>query len=378
MATVTKRDYYEILGVERGADDGAIKSAYRKLALKYHPDRNPDNRDAEEKFKEAAEAYSVLSDANKRAAYDRYGHQGVQGAAGAGGFDPNGFQDFQDIFGDFFGFGDLFGAGGNRGRRSNRPTRGEDVRYDLEISFEDMMKGMAADLQVPRTEQCARCNATGAEPEDGLTVCPVCRGRGEVVYQQSFLQVRRTCGQCNGRGQIIRRPCIECKGEAYIRKDRKLKVNIPSGVDTGTRVRVSGEGQPGTNGGPHGDLYVFINVREHPVFDRQDTDLLCTVPVNVAQAALGTEVQIDTFDGPQSVSIPEGAQHGDRIRLKGLGVPRLNGGGRGDLWVHVNVRVPKKLTRDQRRAFEQLAEMLPAENELHEKGLFEKVKDFFA
>ncbi|HYO80337.1 MAG TPA: molecular chaperone DnaJ, partial [Bryobacteraceae bacterium] len=364
-------------GVDRGADDGAIKAAYRKLALKYHPDRNPDNREAEDKFKEAAEAYSILSDSSKRAAYDRYGHQGVQGAA-AGGFDPNGFQDFQDIFGDFFGFGDLFGGRTGGANRRNRPQRGDDVRYDLEISFEVMMRGLTAELQVPRTEACTRCNASGADPEDGLTVCPVCQGRGEVVYQQSFLQVRRTCGQCNGRGQIVRRPCVECKGAAYIRKDRKLKVNIPAGVDTGTRVRVTGEGQPGANGGPHGDLYVFISVREHPVFDRQNEDLVCTVPVNVAQAALGTEVDIETFDGLQNVSIPDGTQQGERIRLKGLGVPRLNGGGRGDLWVHVNVRIPKKLSREERKLFEQLNAVLPAENQPHEKGLFEKVKDFFA
>jgi molecular chaperone DnaJ len=376
MATVTKRDYYEILGVDRNADDQTIKASYRKLALQYHPDRNPNNHEAEEKFKEAAEAYSVLSDSQKRATYDRFGHQGLGAAAGAGGgFDPSAFQDFSDIFGDFFGFGDLFGGGGRRGR--NRPQRGDDVRYDLEITFDDMMNGMAADIQVPRMDQCGRCSGTGAEPQDGLTVCPVCRGRGEVLYQQSFLQVRRTCGQCGGRGQIIRRPCVECKGEAWIRRERKLKVNIPAGVDTGTRVRVSGEGQPGTNGGGHGDLYVFITVKEHPVFDRQGDELHCTVPVNIAQAALGTDVDIETHDGVQTVKIPDGVQHGDRIRLKGLGVPRLQSSGRGDLWVHVNVTVPKKLTREQKKLFEQLRDTLPAENEPHEKSLLEKVKDYF-
>jgi molecular chaperone DnaJ len=236
---------------------------------------------------------------------------------------------------------------------------------------------MAADIQVPRMDQCGRCSGTGAEPQDGLTVCPVCRGRGEVLYQQSFLQVRRTCGQCGGRGQIIRRPCVECKGEAWIRRERKLKVNIPAGVDTGTRVRVSGEGQPGTNGGGHGDLYVFITVKEHPVFDRQGDELHCTVPVNIAQAALGTDVDIETHDGVQTVKIPDGVQHGDRIRLKGLGVPRLQSSGRGDLWVHVNVTVPKKLTREQKKLFEQLRDTLPAENEPHEKSLLEKVKDYF-
>lgn len=373
---MTKRDYYEILGIDRGADEQSIKGAYRKMALRYHPDRNPNNAEAEEKFKEAAEAYSVLSDGNKRAAYDRYGHQGVQAAAaGSGGFDPNAFSDFSDIFGDFFGFNDLFGGG--RGRSRTRAQRGDDVRYDLELTFEDMMKGMTADLQVPRMDPCSRCNATGAEPNDGLTVCPVCRGRGEVVYQQSFLSVRRTCGQCGGRGQIIRRPCTECKGEAYIRRDRKLQVNIPAGVDTGTRVRVTGEGQPGSNGGGYGDLYVFISVKDHPVFDRHENDLHCTVPVNVAQATLGTEVDVLTFDGLEQVKIPEGTQHGAKVRLKGLGVPNLNGGGRGDLYVHVDVRVPAKLTREQRKLFEQLRETLPAENEPNEKSLFEKVKDYF-
>jgi molecular chaperone DnaJ len=371
---VTKRDYYEILGVERGAPDQAIKSAYRKLALQHHPDRNPGDKAAEDKFKEAAEAYGVLSDSQKRAAYDRFGHQGVQGAAG--GFDPSTFSGFEDIIGDFFGLGDLFGGGG-RGRSKNRAHRGDDLRFDLEISFEDVMRGLSADIQVPRMEACGRCSATGAEPNDGMTVCPICRGKGEVVFQQSFLSVRRTCTQCNGRGQIIRRPCIECKGEGYLRKDRKLKVNIPAGVDTGTRLRLTGEGQPGVNGGPPGDLYVFINVKEHSIFDRSEADLHCTVPVNVAQAALGTEVDILTFDGLQAVKIPEGTQNGAKVRLKNLGVPNLNGHGRGDLYVHVDVKVPSKLTREQRKLFEQLRETLPAENEPAEKSLLDKVKDYF-
>ena len=370
---VTKRDYYEILGVERGADDQSIKSAYRKLALKFHPDRNPGDTAAEEKFKEAAEAYSVLSDAQKRAAYDRFGHQGVQGAGG--GFDPSSFGGFEDIIGDFFGLGDLFGGG--RGRSRNRAQRGEDLRFDLEITFEDMMKGLSADIQVPRAEACGRCTGTGAEPQDGMTVCPICRGKGEVIFQQSFLSVRRTCSQCNGRGQIIRRPCTECKGEGYLRKERKLKVNIPAGVDTGTRLRLTGEGQPGVNGGPPGDLYVFIAVKEHAIFDRSEADLHCTVPVNIAQAALGTEVDILTFDGLQTVKVPEGTQSGSKVRLKHLGVPRLNSSSRGDLYVTIDVRVPTKLSREQRKLFEQLRETLPAENEPAEKSLLDKVKDYF-
>ena len=374
---VAKRDYYEVLGVERSVDDQTLKGAYRKLALKYHPDRNPGDHEAEDKFKEAAEAYSVLSDGQKRAAYDRYGHAGVQSAAAGagGGFDPGQFAGFEDILGEFFGFGDLFGGGG--GRRRNRAQRGEDLPFELEISFEDVMKGMAADIQVPRMEACGRCSGKGAEPEDGLTQCPMCHGRGEIHYQQAFLTVRRTCSQCNGRGQIIRRPCKECKGDAYIRKEKKLKINIPAGVDNGTRLRLTGEGQPGVNGGPPGDLYVLLKVKDHPIFDRDNDDLYCTVPVNVAQAALGTEVDILTFDGLQTVKIPEGTQKGGKIKLKGLGVPHVQGHGRGDLFVNIDVKIPTKLSREQRKLFEQLRETLPAENEPHEKSLLDKVKDYF-
>jgi molecular chaperone DnaJ len=370
---VTRRDYYEILGIGRDADDAALKSAYRKLAREYHPDHHPGDTGAEEKFKEAAEAYSVLSDPQKRAAYDRFGHQGVASAGGAG-FDPSAFQDFSDILGDFFGFSDLFGGGA---RRRTRPQRGEDVRYDLEINFEDSMRGMSADIQVPRAEQCGRCHGKGAEPEDGLVTCPMCHGRGEVIFQQSFLSVRRTCNQCGGRGQIIRRPCKECHGEGYLRTERKLKINIPAGVDNGTRLRLSGEGQHGANSGPPGDLYVVLRVKEHPIFTREEDDLHCKVPINIAQAVLGTEIDILTFDGLQTIKIPEGTQSASRLRLKGQGVPHLNGHGRGDLYVHVEVKIPIKLSREQRKLFEQLKESLPAENEPEEKGLFDKVKDYF-
>jgi molecular chaperone DnaJ len=373
---MTRRDYYEVLGISRDADEQALKSSYRKLAREYHPDRNPGDKQCEEKFKEAAEAYSVLSDPQKRAAYDRFGHAGVQGAVGPQGFDPEVFQDFSDIIGDLFGFGfgDVFGGGRNR---RNRARRGDDLLYNLEISFEDSIRGMSAEIQVPGMEQCERCKGRGAEPEDGVVTCSTCRGRGEVIYQQSFLSVRRTCGQCGGTGQIIRRPCRECRGEGHIRRERKLRVTIPAGVDTGMRLRLSQEGQPGSNGGPPGDLYVQVKVTEHPVFERQGNDLHCTVPVNVAQATLGTSVDLLTFDGLQTVKIPESSQSGSQVKLKGLGVPSVNGGGRGDLFVNVDVRTPTRLTREQRRLFEELRQLLPEENEPQEKGLFEKVKDYF-
>jgi molecular chaperone DnaJ len=372
---VTRRDYYEVLAVERNVDDAGLKSAYRKMALKYHPDRNPGDTEAEEKFKEAAEAYSVLSDAQKRAAYDRYGHAGLQGAGGAPGFDPSVFTDFSDVLGDFFGFGDLFGGGGRRTR--DRERRGQDVRYDLTIEFEEAIKGTAIDIQVPRLDSCTRCSGSGAEPKDGLTTCPMCRGRGEVVYQQAFLSIRRTCNQCAGRGQIIRRPCTQCRGEGYTRSERKLHVNIPPGVDNDTQLRLSGEGQPGPSGGRPGDLYVVLRVKEHPIFHRRGNDLHCLVPINVAQAALGTQLDLLTFDGLQQVKVPDGTQSGAQIKLRGLGAPSLNGGGRGDIIVHIEVRIPPKLNREQRRLFEQLREALPAENEPESKGFLDRFREFF-
>jgi molecular chaperone DnaJ len=372
--SVAKRDYYEILAVERDCDDQKLKSAYRKLALQYHPDRNPNNPDAEEKFKEAAEAYSVLSDAQKRAAYDRYGHQAVNGGA-APGFDEGTFADFGDILGDLFGFGDMFGGGGRK--RSRAPQRGEDLRYDLEISFEDSMKGLSADLLVPKLEACTRCQGSGAEPNGGMVKCLTCNGRGEVLYQQSFLSIRKTCPTCSGRGQVIRQVCNQCRGEGYSRTEKKMRVNIPAGVDTGTRLRLQNEGNPGPIGGQPGDLYVVVKVAEHPVFERRDNDLHCTLPINVAQAVLGAEINIETFDGSQPIRIPEGTQSAAKFRLKNLGVPEVSGRGRGDLYVHIDVQVPKKLTKEQRRLFEQLRDLLPADNLPHQKSVFEKVRDFF-
>lgn len=371
---MTKKDYYEILGVGREASDQEVKAAYRKLALKYHPDRNPDNPTAEEQFKEASEAYSILSDGQKRATYDRFGHAGLQGGA-APGFSGDAFADFSDILGDLFGFREAFGGGG-RGARS-RAQRGEDLRYDLEISFEDAMFGMTADIQAPRMEACARCSGSGAEPGTSPATCPTCHGRGEVLYQQSFLSIRRTCGTCNGTGQIIRNACTECRGRGVRQAQRKLKINIPAGVDTGTRVRLSGEGQPGFHGGPAGDLYVFIKVKDHPFFIREENDLHCTIPLNVAQAALGCEIEVPTLGEPSILKVPEGTQHGAKFRFRNKGVAVLNSSSRGDLYVHVEVKMPAKLSREQRKLFEQLRDTLPVDNAPADKGLFEKVKDYF-
>ncbi|HEV3196637.1 MAG TPA: molecular chaperone DnaJ [Bryobacteraceae bacterium] len=370
---MSKRDYYEVLGIGKDAGEADIKGAYRRLARQYHPDHHPDDPTCEDKFKEASEAYSVLSDAQKRATYDRFGHAGLQ-STGQGGFNPESFTDVSDILGDFFGFGDLFGGGG---RRRSRAQRGEDVRYDLEISFEEAVRGMSAEIQVPRMERCGRCEGAGSEPGSKPSTCPTCNGRGEVVYQQSFLSIRRTCSTCGGAGQVIRNPCSQCRGQGYQQVQHKLKVNIPAGVDDGTRVRMTNEGQPGANGGPHGDLYVFLKVRPHSFFERHESDLHCTIPVNFAQAALGSELDVPTLDQPYRLKIPEGTQTGAQFRLRHKGVPLLNGGGRGDLYIHVVVKTPARLTREQRKLMEQLRDTLPVDNAPTEKGLFEKVKDYF-
>ena len=371
-----KRDYYEVLGVARGASDEEVKKSYRRAALQWHPDRNPNNKqEAEERFKEVTEAYSVLIDSQKRAAYDRFGHAGL-GPQPFGGFDESIFADFSDIFGDIFSFEDLFGLGG--GRRRSRVRRGRDLRYDLNLSFGEAARGLATKIQVPRAETCPECKGSGARKGTGATTCTACQGRGQIRYQQGFFAISRTCPQCQGSGQVVRNPCTECQGDGRVRRERTLEIKIPPGVDTGTRLRIGGEGEGGANGGPPGDLYVVLQVAEHDFFERRESNLYCSIPVSFPQAALGTEIRVPTLDAEAGLKIPAGTQSGTIFRLHGKGFPNLNGGGRGDLFVEVRVETPKKLTRDQKRLVEQLAETLPAENRPAAKAsLFDRVKDIF-
>jgi molecular chaperone DnaJ len=382
---VSKRDYYEVLGVTRTATEVEIKSAYRKLALKFHPDRNPGDKAAEESFKEAAEAYAVLCDSEKRSLYDRFGHQGVRGAAGGGaGFDPSVFSefgDFADILGSMFGFGDVFGGG----RRRGGPQRGADLRYDLEISFEEAAKGTETSIQIPRQETCESCSGSGAAPGSTPTVCPQCRGQGQVRFQQGFFTVARTCPQCQGNGKIVSKPCTTCRGAGRVSKDRKITVKIPAGIDTGQQLRLQNEGESGLAGGPSGHLYVVVHVQEHEFFRRDGVNLFCEIPVNFTTVALGGEVQVPTLDGSENVKVPEGTQTGTTLRLRGKGMPDVNGRGRGDLFATVQVQTPKKLTKEQRHLLEQLAKALPKEKfeprahgeEPDERNLFDRVKDMF-
>jgi len=381
---VSKRDYYEVLGITRSATDVEIKSAYRKLAMKYHPDRNPGNQVAEEKFKEAAEAYAILADSEKRSLYDRFGHAGVSASAGAGGFDPSVFTGFEDILGglgDIFGFGDLFGGG----RRRGGPQRGADLRYDLEITFEESARGAETTIQIPRQETCETCHGSGAAPGSSPTQCPQCRGQGQVRFQQGFFTVARTCPQCQGSGRVITNPCKTCRGAGRVTKERKITVKIPAGIATGQQLRLQGEGESGAAGGPPGHLYVVVHVHEHEFFRRDGNNLFCEIPVNFTTVALGGEIQVPTLDGSDTIKIPEGTQTGTTLRLRGKGMPDVNGRGRGDLFATVQVQTPKKLSKEQRALLEQLSHALPKEKfeprargeEQDERNLFDRVKDMF-
>ncbi len=371
---VSKADYYEVLGVSREATDQELKSAYRKLALKYHPDRNPGNHAAEEKFKEASEAYQVLCDADKRAAYDRYGHAGVSGGGpGFGGF--SGAVDLGDIFGDLFG--EMFNMGGQQ-QRGGRSQRGDDLRFDLTIDFEEAVFGTEKEIKIRRLEGCENCKGSGSASGRGPSVCPQCHGRGQIRYQQGFFSVARTCSTCAGRGSIIGDPCQTCRGETRLTREVKLQVKVPPGVEEGTRIRYTGEGDVGRGGGQSGDLYVVLAIRAHDFFAREGQNLHCVVPISFPQAALGAEIEIAGVDGPVMLKIPEGTQSGKEIRIRSKGVPYLNEKGRGDLVVRVVVQIPRKLSRAQRDLIEELGTSMSVENKPTSPGLLEKMKDLFS
>ncbi|HEY4590542.1 MAG TPA: molecular chaperone DnaJ [Thermoanaerobaculia bacterium] len=368
---MAKRDYYEVLGVGKSASQQEIKSAYRKIAVRDHPDKNPGDKEAEERFKEAAEAYAVLSDADKRARYDRFGHQGVSGA-GAGGFDPTIFADFSDILGDLFGFG---GAG----RRSpSGMTRGADLRYDLTLTFEEAAFGTETTLKIPRLESCPKCSGSGSANGAPPAVCQACGGRGQVRFTQGFFTVARTCPQCQGEGRVISDPCTECRGEGRVEEERSITVKIPAGVDTGARLRLAGEGEHGRRGGPPGDLYVVLQVRPHKQFRRDGSTVLSRATISYPQAVLGSSIEVDTLHGKSTLDIPAGTQHGRDFRLRGQGIPRLDGAGKGDHVVSIEVEVPqpRDLSPEELQLLRRLAE-LGGHPVKEEKGVIERVKNLF-
>jgi molecular chaperone DnaJ len=373
---VGKADYYEVLGVSRDCSEQELKSAYRKQALRYHPDRNPDDREAEEKFKAASEAYQVLSDAEKRAVYDRYGHAGLSGGGpGFGGSPFSGSVDIGDIFGDLFG--EMFNMGGSS-QRGSRQHRGDDLRFDMTIDFEDAIFGTETDIKIRRLEVCGVCNGRGSASGRGPSVCSQCQGRGQIRYQQGFFSVARTCGACGGTGQVITDPCTACRGEGRAAAEAKLHVKVPPGVEDGTRIRYSGEGDAGRAGGPKGDLYVILAIRPHDFFEREGHNLHCVIPISFPQAALGAEFEVEGIDGPVPIRIPEGTQSGKELRIRGRGVPYLNDRGKGDLVVKVVVQIPKKLSRAQRELVTKLAESMTVENKPSSPSLLEKMKDLFS
>ncbi len=379
---MAKRDFYTVLGVNRDASDEDIKKAYRKLAMKHHPDRNPDDKTSEEKFKEAKTAYEILSDAKKRAAYDQFGHAGVDasagfGAAGARG-GPEGFGGFADAFGDIFG--EIFGnAGGGRGR-SNGVYRGADLRYNLELTLEDAARGTEAKIRIPTMEGCATCHGSGAKPGTQPKTCPTCNGQGQVRVSQGFFSIQQTCPQCHGTGKIIPEPCATCGGVGRVKKHKTLSVKIPAGVDQDDRIRLSGEGEAGLNGGPSGDLYVVVSLKPHAVFQRDNSDLHCEMPISFATAALGGEIEIPTLDGHANIKIPVETQSGQVFRLRGKGIKGVRGGGHGDLFCHVAIETPIKLTSRQKdllREFEAISAEDPGAHNPRAKNWFDRVREFF-
>jgi molecular chaperone DnaJ len=364
------RDYYEVLGVSRDASSDDLKKAYRRLALKHHPDKNPGNKDAESAFKEAAEAYAVLSDAEKRQRYDRFGRAGLGGQPGFSGFNEEVFGDFGDILGSLFGFGNIFG-GGRRG-----PRAGADLRHDLELTFEEAAAGKEVPIVVARLDRCGTCRGTGAAGKEGIQTCPTCRGRGQVAFQQGFFTIARTCASCGGAGKRIVTPCDTCRGQGRVASESTITVRIPAGVDDGMRLRVSGEGEASSDGGPAGDLYVVLHVAPHAVFRRDGAELHCEIPISFTEAALGTVVRVPLVGGGEhDLEVAAGTQSGTVLKLRGKGLPALDRRGRGDLHVALQVRTPKSLTAEQRQLLEKLGELEGSEPS--ERGLFDRVKDIF-
>lgn len=374
---MAKRDFYETLGIQKGADADAIKKAYRQKAKELHPDRNSGNPKAEDQFKEANEAYEVLKNADKKAAYDRYGHAAFEGGMGGGGQQRgDGQGDFGSAFSDVFD--DLFGNfGGGGGQQRSRAQRGNDLRYNLRINLEDAFSGLQKTVNIPAAVVCGPCNGTGAEDGSQPVTCPTCAGMGKVRAQQGFFTVERTCPTCNGAGQTIKDPCTTCHGQGRVEKEKALSVNIPSGVETGTRIRLSGEGEAGMRGGPTGDLYIFIEVNDHKLFERDNVNLYCTVPVSIASAALGGEIEVPTIDGGRSrVKIPEGSQSGRQMRLRAKGMPALRGNGTGDMFIELAVETPVNLTTRQKELLQEFDE-IQAENNPNSSNFFKSVKSFW-
>jgi len=376
---IRKRDYYEILGVDRGVSPEDLKRAYRKLAVKFHPDKNPDDRAAEEKFKEIAEAYEVLSDASKRAAYDRYGHAAFQGGMGSpgGGFhDP--FEVFREVFGGGVGGGifDHFFGGGAPDPSGRQ--RGSDLRYDLQITLEEASRGCEKEIEIRKLESCEPCAGSGAQKGSKAIACPTCRGRGQVVVSRGFFQVAQTCPACHGTGRIIEKPCHSCQGEGRLERTSRVKIKIPAGIDSESRLRSNGGGEAGLRGGPPGDLYVVVHIKEHEVFTRNGMDLNCEVPIPFTTAALGGEIRVPTLDGAVSLKIPPGTQSGSTFRIRGLGMPALQGPGKGDILTYVQVEVPTRLNHEQRESLQKFAELCGEENNPINKSFYDRVKSFFS
>ena len=379
----TKRDYYDVLGVDKSADATAIKKAYRKLAMKYHPDKNPGDKEAEEKFKEINEAYEVLSDETKRRNYDQFGHEGVngQGFGGAGGFGGQGFGGFDDIFGDIFG--DMFGGGFSGGSRQRRrgPERGADIKQRVNISFEEAAFGKKVQVKINRSEECDQCHGSGAKPGTSKKTCPTCHGSGQVqsVQRTPFGNIAstRTCSTCNGEGEVIDSPCSKCHGKGSIRKTKTIEVDIPAGIDNGQMIKLGGQGELGTRGGPRGDLYIEVNVQSHPLFTRDGYDVYLEMPITFAQATLGDKIQVPTLDGKVEYEVPEGTQTGTVFRLKGKGIPKLKSNVRGDQYVKVTVEIPKKLNEKQKELVREFAKECGQEVHKRQKTLSDKIDNFF-